>query len=199
MRSNCEAASAMCCFPTTHRSAGPVTPSYLTSSPHHRRQAHRLPEYTDTAYHRHRVHRMRTGGSRPRRTGRAAMPAQPSYPCALGGPSWPLARVSPRRPGRRHSSPSFFPSSVGEAGDPEHHAVIRAPARLTASEAVLDPAGQLPCWHTCSVARTASAGSTPVRRRAAATSTTYTRRQECNSEGLLSSLALRGRPGSRGA
>ena len=115
---------------------------------HHRRQAHRLPQYTDTAYHRHRVHRMRTGGSRPRRTGRAAMPAQPSSPCALGGPSWPLARVSPRRPGRRHSSPSFFPSSVGEDGGPEHHAVIRAPARLTASEAVLDMlTGQLPCCH----------------------------------------------------
>ena len=183
----------------THRSGACHPKLAFTSSPHHRRQAHRLSQYTHTAYRRHRVRRMRTGGSRPRRTGRAAMPAQPSSPCALGGPSWPLARVSPRRPGRRHSSPSFFPSSVGADGGPEHHAVIRAPARLTASEAVLDMlTGQLPCCHP-HVARTASAGSTPVRRQGGSHINHHTRWQGCNTEGLLSSLALRGRPGSRGS
>ena len=185
----------------TLRSGGLSPPAASLLLQHHRRQAHRLSQYTDTAYHRHRVHRMRTGGSRPRRTGRAAMPAQPSSPCALGGPSWPLARVSPRRPGRRHSSPSFFPSSVGGAGGPEHHAVIRAPARLTASEAVLDMlTGQLPCWHP-HVARAASAGSTPVRRQGGSHINHHTRWQECNTEGLPSTCikyALRGRPGARG-
>jgi hypothetical protein len=182
---------------------GACHPQLFTSSP--------TPSTTSSStfpIHRHRVHRrrvrrMRTGGSRPRRTGRAAMPAQPSSPCALGGPSWPLARVSPRRPGRRrHSSPSFFPSSVGADGGPEHHAVIRAPARLTASEAVLDMlTGQLPCCHP-HVARAASAGSTPVRRQGGSHINHHTRWQECNTEGLPSTCikyALRGRPGARGA
>ena len=50
MRSSREAVSAMCCSPTTHRSAGPVTPSYLTSSP--------TPSTTSSStipIHRHRV------------------------------------------------------------------------------------------------------------------------------------------------
>ena len=174
--------------PWEHFAAGPVTPKLASLLLH--TIDDKLIDYPKyTAYHRHRVHRMRTGGSRPRRTGRAAMPAQPSSP-------------SPRRPGRRHSSPSLFPSSIGEDGGPEHHAVIRAPARLTASEAVLDMlTGQLPCCHP-HVARAASAGSTPVRRQGGSHINHHTRWQECNTEGLPRTAlkyALRSRrPGARG-
>ena len=196
MRSSREAVSAMCCSLTTHRSGAChpqlphffSTPSTTSSSttPIHR---HRVP--------RHRVHRMRTGGSRPRRTGRAAMPAQPSSPCALGSPRGRLRvclfvdpavgtllrRSSPARSVKLEIR-STTPSSARQRRGRRHQRRSKTPQTS---------------YHAapCSVARTASAGSTPVRLQGGSHINIRTRPLDV----LLppSSALVASRPGSRGS